>query len=66
MQVYIGNTIAKNFTKLDIPWPNLPTNEGAYYSSLFQKDGDTVWLVTTRNFSDNHSEIWLKEGTIKR
>lgn len=66
MKVYMGNSSARNFTNVTTPWPNLPANEGAYYSSLFQKDNDTIWLITTRNFSDNHSEIFLKEGRIIR
>jgi hypothetical protein len=64
MLVYKGNSVAKNFTKVSDPWPNLPTGEGAYYSSMFLKDQNTVVLVTTRNFGDGHSEIYWKEGHI--
>ncbi|MDB5130587.1 MAG: repeat-like protein [Mucilaginibacter sp.] len=64
MLVYKGNTVAKNFARVSDPWPNLPTNEGAYYSSLFLQDQNTVILVTTRNFSDAHSEIYWKAGHI--
>jgi hypothetical protein len=66
MLVLTGNSIAKNFTDITYPWPNLPSNEGAYYSSLFLKDPNTLVLITTRNFSDNHSEIYWKEGRITR
>lgn len=66
MLVYRGNSVAKNFVRINDPWPNLPVNEGAYYSFIFMKDANTVVLVTTRNFSDNHSEIWWKEGRITR
>jgi len=66
MLVMSGNSVAKNFTNITYPWPNLPANEGAYYSSLFLKDANTVVMVTTRNFSDNHSEIYWKEGKIMR
>ena len=66
MLVLTGNSIAKNFTNISYPWPNLPANEGAYYSSLFLKDPRTLVLVTTRNFSDHHSEIYWKEGRITR
>lgn len=66
MLVLVGNSVAKQFTNVSYPWPNLPLNEGAYYSSLFLKNAGTVWLVTTRNFSDGHSEVFLKEGTIRR
>jgi hypothetical protein len=64
MLVYTGNSIAQNFSRINDPWPNLPTSEGAYYSSLFLKDANTVVLVTTRNFGDGHSEVWWKEGQI--
>lgn len=66
MQVYRGSSVATNFVHLNDPWPNLPTSEGAYYSSLFLKDANTVALVTTRNFGDGHSEIYWKEGHITR
>jgi hypothetical protein len=66
MVVLAGNSIAKNFTNTSYPWPGLPVNEGAYYSSMFLKDDNTVVIVTTRNFADNHSEIWWKEGRINR
>jgi hypothetical protein len=64
MLVYEGNTVGNNFTKVTHPWPNLPLTEGAYYSSMFLKDANTVVLVTTRNFGDGHSEVWWKEGHI--
>lgn len=64
MLVYTGNSIAQNFSRINDPWPNLPTSEGAYYSSLFLKDANTVVLVTTRNFGDGHSEVWWKEGQV--
>jgi hypothetical protein len=64
MLIYKGNSAAKNFSKVADPWPNLPTGEGAYYSSMFLKDQNTVALVTTRNFGDGHSEIYWKEGHI--
>ncbi len=66
MLVLVGNSVAKNFTNISYPWPNLPSSEGAYYNSLFLKDENTVLAVTTRNFSDGHSEIFMKEGKIKR
>jgi hypothetical protein len=64
MLVYKGNSTATNFTKVSDPWPNLTTGEGAYYSSMFLKDQNTVVLVTTRNFGDSHSEVYWKEGHI--
>lgn len=66
MLVYRGNGVANKFTRINNPWPNLPTNEGAYYSSLFQKDATTIVMVTTRNMPDGHSEIWWKEGHITK
>ncbi|TQM49058.1 BNR repeat protein [Arcticibacter tournemirensis] len=66
MLVLVGNSVAKNFSRISYPWPNLPTNEGAYYSSTFMKNDTTIVLVTTRNFSDGHSEIFWKEGVISR
>lgn len=64
MLVLVGNSVAKNFTNISYPWPNLPTNEGAYYSSLFMKNNTTPVLITTRSFADGHSEIYWKEGHI--
>ncbi|GAB3506822.1 hypothetical protein GCM10027341_40520 [Spirosoma knui] len=66
MLVLVGNSVAKNFTNISYPWPNLPTNEGAYYSSLFLKNDTTPVLITTRNFADGHSEIYWKEGHITK
>ena len=66
MLVLTGNSMAQKFTNISYPWPNLPVTEGAYYSSLFLKDPSTLVLVTTRNFTDGHSEIYLKEGHIQR
>jgi hypothetical protein len=66
MLVYKGSSVASNFSKTNDPWPNLPTGEGAYYSSMFLKDQTTVALITTRNFSDGHSEVYWKEGHITR
>jgi hypothetical protein len=66
MLVMTGNSMATDFSNLSYPWPGLSSDEGAYYSSLFLKDASTLVLVTTRNFSDNHSEIFWKEGHIHR
>lgn len=64
MLVYRGDNMAKNFTRINDPWPNLPIDEGAYYSSLFVKDASTIVLVTTHNNAKGISEIWWKEGKI--
>jgi len=66
MLVMIGNSIAKNFTNVTQPWPALPANEGAYYTTLSMKDNNTILAFATRNFSDGHSEIYMKTGHITR
>jgi hypothetical protein len=66
MLVLVGNAIATNFTNISYPWPGLPVNEGAYYSSLMLKNDSILVMLTTRNFADNHSEIFWKEGRITR
>jgi len=66
MLVLAGNTIAQNFSQVTQPWPNLPTDEGAYYNSLYLSNDTTLVALTTRNFPDGHSEIWWKRGTLKR
>lgn len=57
MTVFAGNSMATHFTNESYPWPNLPADEGAYFSSLFLKNDTAIVLVTTRNFPDGHSEI---------
>lgn len=64
MLVMTGNSVAENFVNLSYPWPGLPTDEGAYFNSLFLKNDSTIMAVTTRSFADNHSEIWWKKGHI--
>jgi hypothetical protein len=66
MLVMSGNTIAKNFTNVSYPWPNLPGTEGAYYSAMMLKNDSTLVMVSSRNFSDGHSEVYWKEGRITR
>jgi hypothetical protein len=66
MLVMIGNSIAKNFTNVTYPWPNLPVTEGAYFNSLFVKNDSTIVAVSTRNFADKHSEVWIKEGHVRK
>lgn len=66
MLVLVGNTVAGGFSQITYPWPNLPLDEGAYYNSLFLSNDTTLIALTTRNFSDGHSEVWWKRGTLKR
>lgn len=61
---FTGNSIAKNFSNMSYAYPNLPVNEGAYFCSLFLKDEHTIWLISSRNFPDGHSEVYLKEGQV--
>ncbi|GHA70799.1 sialidase family protein [Pontibacter akesuensis] len=65
MLVLVGNSVAKNFSNISYPWPGLPVNEGAYYSSLFLKDPQTLVIITTRNYANGHSEVYWKEGHIQ-
>jgi hypothetical protein len=44
--------------------PVLLENEGRYFCSIFLKDNHTLALITTRNYPDGRSEIFLKEGRI--
>jgi len=62
--VLVGNNIAQNFNNLSWPYPNLPINEGHYFSSLFLKDEETIALVSTYNYPDGHSELRYKEGKL--
>jgi hypothetical protein len=62
--VMVGNDIAQNFNSPSWPYPNLPINEGYYFSSLFLKDEQTLALVSTYNYPDGHSELRYKEGKL--
>jgi hypothetical protein len=66
MLVVVGNSMAKSFTNLSYPWPALPKSEGAYFNSVYLKNDSTIVAVSTRNFPDAHSEVWWKEGYIRR
>ena len=62
--VMVGNSVAKNFGSLSWPYPDLPITEGRYFCSLFQKDKNTIVLVSTRNNKEGRSEIFWKEGKV--
>ena len=64
MLVMVGNSMAKNFSNISRPYPNLPEDHGAYFSSLFLKNDSTLVLVSTRTFPDKNSGIYWKEGHI--
>lgn len=61
-RVTVGDNNGKNFTAPVTPITSLPSNEGAYYNSLFQKDNATVWLVITHSLYDGTTR---KKGEIK-
>lgn len=61
-RVTVGDNNGKNFTTAVTPITNLPSNEGAYYNSLFLKDDETVWLVVTHSLYDGTTR---KKGEIK-
>lgn len=67
-RVVIGNGAGQSFTSPTTPLTRLPQNEGAYYNSLFVKDAETIWLLTTHvTFEDGvrkKSEIKYLEGKI--
>ena len=67
-QVTIGDNTGHNFGSRTIPFSSLPSGEGAYYSSLFQKDATTIWLLWTHSKYDGSScvknTVELLEGSI--
>ena len=64
----VGDNNGKNFMSPVTPLPNLPTNQGAYYNSLFLKDEETVWMVITHSLFEGSTrkkgEIMYLEGKI--
>ncbi|MFZ5942124.1 MAG: sialidase family protein [Bacteroidota bacterium] len=64
MQVMVGDSNAKNFSRLSSPWPDLPSNESAVNNSLFLKNQNTVVAVSCRMFTDGSGGIYWLEGTI--
>ena len=67
-QVCIGDNTGHNFGSRTIPFSSLPSGEGAYYSSLFQKDEKTIWLLYTHSKYNGtdcvKNRVMLLEGTI--
>ena len=66
MLVMVGNSVAKNFRHISRPWPNLPEDQGAYFSSLFLKNDSTMVLITTRTFPDRNTAVYWMEGKVTR
>ena len=66
MVVMVGNNMARNFKYISYPYPDLPLDHGAYFSSLFLKNDSTIVLLTTRTFPDRNSGVFWKEGHVVR
>jgi hypothetical protein len=66
MFILVGDSTGRNFGNASCAWPDMPVTEGAYFSSLFLKNDSTIVAISTRNHKDGHSDIWWKEGHIRR
>ncbi|MEQ8471792.1 MAG: sialidase family protein [Marinoscillum sp.] len=66
MYVLIGNEQAKNFEKVSYPFPDLPSEEGAFFNSVCVLDENTVIALASRNFEDGHNEVHWATGTVIR
>ncbi|HEY0056816.1 MAG TPA: sialidase family protein [Pedobacter sp.] len=66
MLVMMGNSMARNFRNISRPYPDLPVDQGAYFSSLFLKNDSTIVLLSTRTFPDKNSGVFWKEGHVVR
>jgi hypothetical protein len=66
MYVLIGDSSGRNFSKLSFPFPNLPVDEGAFFNSIHVLDKNTVLALSSRIFSDLHSEVHCVKGKIIR
>ena len=68
LQICVGDNTGHNFGYRTIPFSSLPTGEGAYYGSLFQKDSDTIWLLYTHSYytgsTNTKNCVELLEGKI--
>ncbi|MCR5077224.1 MAG: glycoside hydrolase [Prevotella sp.] len=61
-KVVIGDNTGHNFGSRTLPFSSLPTGEGAYYSSLFLKDSQTVWLAISHSVYDGND---CKKNTVE-
>lgn len=66
MLVMVGNSMAKNFTNITYPFPDLPVDEGAIFNALWVKDEHTVMAISSRNFADGTGAVYWKGGHIVR
>jgi len=68
IQVAIGDNTGHNFGYRTIPFSSLPSGQGAYYGSLFQKDEDTIWLLYSHSWYSGttcvKNTVELLEGKI--
>jgi hypothetical protein len=56
-QVCIGDNTGHNFKYRTLPFSNMAYGEGAYYSSFFLKNENTVWLAITHSIYDGSNCI---------
>lgn len=61
-QVCIGDNTGHNFKYRTIPFSSLPAGEGAYYSSFFLKNTDTIWLAITHSIYEGSD---CKKNTVE-
>lgn len=61
-QVCIGDNTGNGFKYRTIPFSSLPSGEGAYYSSFFLKDAETIWLAISHSVYDGSD---CKKNTIE-
>ena len=61
-QVCIGDNTGHNFKNRTMPFSTMSYGEGAYYSSFFIKNVDTIWLAITHSVYDGTNS---KKNTIE-
>lgn len=52
--VCIGDNTGHNFKYRTLPFSTLPSQNGAYYGSLFLKDNNTIWLAYSHSIYDGN------------
>ncbi len=63
MQVYVGDSTARNFTRRTTPFPTLPENGNTLWCSLCQINDTTVMAVMSVNGADKNG-IWTVRGKL--
>jgi hypothetical protein len=66
VMILAGNSMARQLSLTEQPYKNMPKSQGAYFSSMYLKNDSTLLLLTSRNFTDNHSAVYEKVGHIFR